>query len=34
MQKMKANSLANLVKMAAKLGVPRHNSDLVPRQHS
>jgi len=34
MQKMKANSLANLVKIAAKLGVPRPNSDLVPRQES
>jgi len=34
MQKMKADSLANLVKMAAKLGVPRPNPPLVPRQQS
>jgi FixJ family two-component response regulator len=32
MQKMKADSLANLVKMAAELGVPRQNSDVVPRE--
>jgi FixJ family two-component response regulator len=34
MQKMKADSLASLVKMAAKLGEPRQNSDVVPRQQS
>jgi len=34
MHKMKANSLADLVKMAAKLGAPRNNSDLVSRQQS
>jgi FixJ family two-component response regulator len=34
MQKMKADSLATLVKLASKLGVPRHNSALAPRQHS
>jgi FixJ family two-component response regulator len=28
MQRMKANSLANLLKMAAKLGVPRQNSGM------
>lgn len=32
MQKMKADSLASLVKLAAKLGVPRQNSASVPRQ--
>jgi len=31
MQKMKADSLATLVKLASKLGVPRQNSPLVPR---
>jgi FixJ family two-component response regulator len=31
MQKMKADSLATLVKLAAKLGVPRQNSAFVPR---
>lgn len=34
MQKMRADSLATLVKLASKLGVPRQNSALVPRQHS
>jgi FixJ family two-component response regulator len=34
MQKMKADSLATLVKQASKLGVPRQNSALVPRQQS
>jgi FixJ family two-component response regulator len=34
MQKMKADSLATLVKLAAKLGVPRQNSDLFPRWQS
>jgi FixJ family two-component response regulator len=34
MQKMKADSLATLVKLAAKLGVPRQNSASTPRQHS
>jgi FixJ family two-component response regulator len=34
MQKMKADSLATLVKLAAKLGVPPQNSHLVPRQQS
>jgi FixJ family two-component response regulator len=34
MQKMRADSLATLVKLAAKLGVPRQNSVLVPRQQS
>ncbi len=33
MQKMRADSLATLVKLASKLGVPRQNSALVPRQH-
>jgi FixJ family two-component response regulator len=32
MHKMKANSLADLVKMAAKLGTPRNHSDLVSHQ--
>jgi FixJ family two-component response regulator len=32
MQKMKADSLATLVKLAAKLGVPRPNSAFLPRQ--
>jgi FixJ family two-component response regulator len=31
MQKMKADSLATLVKLAAKLGVPRQNSAFLPR---
>jgi hypothetical protein len=31
---MNADSLATLVKLAAKLGLPRQNSALVPRQHS
>jgi FixJ family two-component response regulator len=31
MQKMKADSLATLVKLAGKVGVPRQNSPLVPR---
>jgi FixJ family two-component response regulator len=31
MQKMKADSLATLVKLAAKLGMPRQNSPLFPR---
>lgn len=34
MQKMKADSLATLVKLAGKLGVPRQNSALFPRQQS
>jgi len=34
MQKMKADSLATLVKLATKLGVPRQNSAPVPRQQS
>jgi FixJ family two-component response regulator len=34
MQKMKADSLATLVKLAGKLGVPRQNSAFVPRQQS
>jgi FixJ family two-component response regulator len=34
MQKMKADSLATLVRLAATLGVPRQNSALVPRQQS
>jgi FixJ family two-component response regulator len=34
MQKMKADSLATLVKLAAKLGVPRQNSAFAPRQQS
>jgi len=34
MQKMKADSLANLAKMAGKLEAPRQNSALVPRQQS
>lgn len=34
MQKMKADSLATLVKLAAKLGLPRQNSVVVPRQQS
>lgn len=34
MQKMKADSLATLVKLASKLGVPRQTSSPVPRQHS
>ena len=34
MQKMKADSLATLVKLATKLGVPRQNSALVARQPS
>jgi FixJ family two-component response regulator len=34
MQKMKADSLATLVKLAAKLGVPRQNSAFLPRQQS
>jgi FixJ family two-component response regulator len=34
MQKMKADSLATLVKLASKLGVPRQNSVLVARQQS
>ncbi len=34
MQKMRADSLATLVKLASKLGVPRQNSALVRRQHS
>ncbi len=34
MQKMKADSLASLVKLAAKLRVPRQTSALVPRQQS
>jgi FixJ family two-component response regulator len=32
MQKMKADSLATLVKLAGKLGVPRQNSAFLPRQ--
>jgi FixJ family two-component response regulator len=32
MQKMKADSLATLVKLAAKIGVPRQNSAFIPRQ--
>jgi FixJ family two-component response regulator len=32
MQKMKADSLATLVKLAAKLGVPRQDSPLTARQ--
>jgi FixJ family two-component response regulator len=32
MQKMKADSLATLVKQASKLGVPRQNSAFLPRQ--
>jgi FixJ family two-component response regulator len=31
MQKMKADSLATLVKLAGKLGVPRQNSPPIPR---
>jgi FixJ family two-component response regulator len=31
MQKMKADSLATLVKLASKLGVPRQNSSFLPR---
>jgi FixJ family two-component response regulator len=31
MQKMKADSLATLVKLAGKLGVPRQNSPFAPR---
>jgi FixJ family two-component response regulator len=31
MQKMKADSLATLVKLASKLGVPRQNSVFLPR---
>lgn len=31
MQKMKADSLATLVKLASKLGVPRQNSAIAPR---
>jgi FixJ family two-component response regulator len=34
MQKMKADSLATLVKLATKLGVPRQNSAFLPRQQS
>jgi FixJ family two-component response regulator len=34
MHKMNADSLATLVKLAAKLGLPRQDSALVPRQHS
>jgi DNA-binding NtrC family response regulator len=34
MEKMKADSLATLVKLAAMLGVPRQSSALVPRQPS
>jgi len=34
MQKMKADSLATLVKLAAKLGVPLLNSAFLPRQQS
>jgi FixJ family two-component response regulator len=34
MQKMKADSLATLVKLAAALGVPRQNSTLIPRPRS
>jgi FixJ family two-component response regulator len=34
MQKMKADSLATLVKLAGKLGVPRQNSPLTTRQPS
>jgi len=34
MQKMKADSLATLVKLAAKLGVPPQNSHPIPRQQS
>jgi FixJ family two-component response regulator len=34
MQKMQADSLATLVKLAAKLGVPRQNSAFLPRQQS
>jgi FixJ family two-component response regulator len=34
MQKMKADSLPTLVKLAAKLGVPRQNSAFLPRQQS
>jgi FixJ family two-component response regulator len=32
MQKMKADSLATLVKLASKLGIPRQSSPLAPRQ--
>jgi FixJ family two-component response regulator len=32
MQKMQADSLATLVKLAGKLGVPRQNSAFLPRQ--
>lgn len=34
MHKMKANSLADLVRMAAKLCVPRPNSEFLPHQES
>jgi FixJ family two-component response regulator len=34
MQKMKADSLATLVKLASKLGVPRQKSAFPPRQQS
>ncbi|HUO16689.1 MAG TPA: response regulator [Verrucomicrobiae bacterium] len=34
MQKMRADSLATLVKLASKLGVPRQNSPVAPRQQS
>jgi FixJ family two-component response regulator len=34
MQKMQADSLATLVKLAGKLGVPRQNSAFLPRQQS
>lgn len=34
MQKMKADSLATLVKLAEELGVPRQDSAIVPREHS
>jgi FixJ family two-component response regulator len=34
MQKMKADSLATLVKLAAKLGVPRQHSSMIPRQQA
>lgn len=34
MQKMKADSLATLVKLAAKLGVPRQNTAQFPRPQS
>jgi len=34
MQKMKADSLASLVKLAGKLGVPRQNPHPIPRQPS